>query len=140
MKITVRYARISVTTHDSAEVIRCLDAAKRKEENLNHEKRRHWDKREFDEQILLRESSYPYCETPEQWYIRNATMAAIHTALASCTKTQRERFLLFAMEGLSYSAIAKRQNCSKYAVRDSIEAAQKKIQTFLKNRPHESYF
>lgn len=140
MKIIVRYARVTVTAHASAEVIRYLYDAKRKEENLYHEKRRHWDKREFDEQIIGKESRYQHYETPEQWYLRKSTMAAIQTALASCTKTQRERFLLFAMAGLSYSTIAKRQGCSKYAVRDSVNAARKKIQVFLKNRPHESYF
>lgn len=140
MKVIIRYTRLSVTPSAPAEVIRYLQTAKRKEENLYHEQRRHWDEREFDEQVIARESHYQCYETPEQWYLRKAAMAAIQTALASCTKTQRERFLLSAIEGLSYAEIAERQNCSKYAVRDSVEAARKKIQTFLKNRPHESHF
>ena len=60
--------------------------------------------------------------------------------LESCTATQRRRFLLYALDGLSYEQIARLDGCSKYTVRDSVEAARKKFQDFFKNRPHETRF
>ena len=53
----------------------------------------------------------------------------------ACTEVQRQRFLLFALEGLSYSEIAKRCGCSKGAVQDSIEAVRKKCREFLNSDP-----
>ena len=67
MKVIIRYTRLSVTPSAPAEVIRYLQTAKRKEENLYHEQRRHWDEREFDEQVIARESHYQCYETPEQF-------------------------------------------------------------------------
>ena len=40
MKVIIRYTRLSVTPSAPAEVIRYLQTAKRKEENLYHEQRR----------------------------------------------------------------------------------------------------
>ena len=39
---------------------------------------------------------------------RKETLQEIAEALGSCTEVQRQRFLLFALEGLSYAEIAKR--------------------------------
>lgn len=140
MKIIIHVNGKNLSVEVSEAVYLLLDENRRIEENMHHEKRRHWDTREFSEQIIVRESSYQCYETPEQWYLRKELLTAIQTALASCTKTQRERFLLHSLDGLSFADIARLQGCSKYAVRDSVEAARKKIQTFLKNRPHESHF
>ena len=119
----------------SIEVSECLDQANRKTENLAHEQRRHWDDREYDEAIIFRECSRNLYETPEQWLIRKETIQEIAEALESCTEVQRQRFLLLALEGLSYSEIAKRCGCPKAAVQDSIEAVRKKCKEFLNNDP-----
>ena len=121
----------------TVEVYEYLDRAKHKSENLSHEKRRHWDRREFDEYIVAREGRC-YFETPEQWYIRKETMQEIITVLESCTEIQRQRFLLFALDGLSYSKIGKLCGCSKYAVRDSIAVVRRKCRDFFENGPHET--
>lgn len=49
MEITININGQSVSVEVSIEVYEYLDAADRKEENLAHEQRRHWDAREFDE-------------------------------------------------------------------------------------------
>jgi RNA polymerase sigma factor (sigma-70 family) len=121
------------------EVYAFLNFAQHKSENLSHEQRRHWDRREFDEYIVAWESRY-YSETPEQWLCRKETLFEIIVALESCTEIQRQRFLLFALEGLSYSEIGKLCGCSKYAVRDSIEAVRRKCRDFFENGPHETGF
>ena len=94
--------------------------------NLAHEQRRHWDDREYDEAVIFRECNRGLYETPEQGLIRKETLQEIAEALESCTEVQRQRFLLFALKGLSYSDIAKHCGCSKAAVQDSIEAVRKK--------------
>lgn len=109
-------------------MIRYLHAVQRKEENLYHEKRRHWDARAFDKNIVAAESRHhhSYMATPEEVYFRKEKFKAIYETLATCTPVQRERFLLHALDGLSFAEIAWRQGCSKYAVRDSVEAVRKK--------------
>lgn len=92
------------------EVYAFLDSVKRKSENLTHEKRRHWDRRKFDESIVAREGQC-YSETPEQWACRKETLQEIIAVLESCTEIQQQRsfFLLWmgrAMRKLENSAAA----------------------------------
>lgn len=140
MKISVRYARVTVTAHASAEVSRYLYAAKRKEENLRHEKRRHWAKEPFNESSTALHPLNQYQLTPEEQFYQKEALKFIMETLATCTPVQRERFLLFALDGMSFAEIAKLHGCSKYAVRDSIEAVRKKFQTIFKNSPHDLPF
>ncbi len=117
------------------EVHEYLDHAKHRAENLAHEKRRHWDDREYADYIIAHECNRSYTETPEQWMCRKETMQEIAEALESCTEVQRQRFLLFALEGLSYAEIAKRCGCSKGAVQDSIETVRKNAKDFWNRDP-----
>ena len=132
MEITIKINGRDVTVEVSAEVAECLDAGERKAENLYHEKRRHWDDREFDEYIIAAEGRLPYCASPEELLCHRETLDEILAVLALCTPTQRERFLLHALYDLSYAEIAEMCGCSKYAVRDSIAAVRKIFQTFFK--------
>ena len=132
MEITIKINGRDVTVEVSAEVAECLDAGERKAENLYHEKRRHWDDREFDEYIIAAEGRLPYCASPEELLCQRETLDEILAVLALCTPTQRERFLLHALYDLSYAEIAELCGCSKYAVRDSIAAVRKIFQTFFK--------
>ena len=131
MKLKIKIHGQVVTVDISIEVSEYIDHANHKTENLAHEKRRHWDGREYNDYIVAHECNRSYTETPEQWLCRKETLQEIMTALESCTEVQRQRFLLFALEGLSYSEIAKRCGCSKAAVQDSIEAVRKKCRSFF---------
>ena len=51
MEITIKINGHMVSVEVSDEVAECYDQGRRKAENLSHEKRRHWDEREFDEYI-----------------------------------------------------------------------------------------
>ena len=113
----------------SVEVYDYLDEAKHKNENLSHEQRRYWDSREFDEYIVFTEGRC-YQETPEQYACRREIRDELLSILESCTKAQRRRFLLYALDGLTYEQIARIDGCSKVAVYYSIEAVRKK---FLKS-------
>ena len=137
MEITIKINGRDVTVEVSAEVAEYLDAGERKSENLSHEKRRHWDDREFDEYIIAVEGRLPYSASPEEQVCQKETWDEIMTMLALCTDTQRKRFLLHALYDLSYTEVGRLCGCSKYAVRDSIEAVRKIFQTFFKNRPHD---
>lgn len=139
MEVFIKIGGQAVSVEITVEVYEYLDRAKHRNESLSHEQRRHWDRREFDEYIVARESRC-YSETPEQWLCRKETLQEIMGVLESCTDVQRQRFLLFAMDGLSYSEIGKLCGCSKYAVRDSIEAVRKKCRDFFDSGPHEMGF
>jgi len=138
MEVHIKIYGQNVTVEVSDEIGEYLDRADHKTENLFHEQRRHWDGREFDEYIVSHESSRSYYETPEDWLCRKETLYEILTALEHCTEIQCQRFLLFALDGLSYSDIGKQYGCSKYAVRDSIEAVRKRCKDFLGTRLHET--
>ena len=126
MQIYIKINSQTVSVDVSVEVYEYIDRANHKDENLDHRKRRHWDKRKYDESIIFHECNRSLYETPEQWLCRKETLQEIMMALESCTEVQCQRFLLFALEGLSFSEIAKRYNCSKAAIQDSIEAVRKK--------------
>ena len=137
MEITIKINGRNITVEVSAEVAECLDAGERKTENLYHEKRRHWDEREFDEYIIAVEGHLPYLATPEDVICQWETLDEIMAVLALCTEKQRERFLLHALYDLSYEEVGELCGCSKYAVRDSVVAVRKIFRIFFKNRPHD---
>ena len=137
MEVTINYNGQALSVEVTVEVYEYLDRADHKTENLAHEQRRHWDGREFDEYIAFTEGMGAYSETPEDYLCRKETLHEVLSVLAGCTEAQRRRFLLYALDGLSYSEIAALYGCSKYAVRDSIVAVRKIFETFLRNRPHD---
>lgn len=139
MEVLITIDGQAVSIEVTVEVCEYLNWANHKDENLAHEQRRHWDRREFDECIVARESQC-YYETPEQWLCHKETLQEIMAALESCTEIQRQRFLLFALDGLSYAEIGKLCGCSKAAVQDSIKAVRKKCKDFFENGPYEMVF
>ena len=130
MEITIKINGQDITVEVSAEVAECLDAGERKTENLNHEKRRHWDEREFDEYIIAVEGHLPYSASPEDVICQRETLDEIMAILTLCTERQRERFLLHALYDLSYEEVGKLCGCSKGTVQTSINAVKKKFQKF----------
>ena len=120
MEITINYCGQAVSV--SVEVYEYLTQADHKAENLAHEQRRHWDGREFDEYIIATEGRLPYCATPEELVCQRETLDELLAVLALCTDTQRERFLLYALNGLSFSEIAEIYGCTKGSVQTSINA------------------
>lgn len=132
MEITISIDGRMVSVEVSAEVAECLDAGRRKSENLSHERRRYWDKREFDEYIVAVEGRLPYCASPEELVCQRETLDEIMAVLALCTNTQRERFLLHALYDLSYAEVGRLCGCSKGAVEKSINAVKKIFQKFWK--------
>ena len=130
MEITINYYGQAMSV--SVEVYEYLTQADHKAENLAHEQRRHWDGREFDEYIIATEGRLPYCATPEELVCQRETLDELLAVLALCTDTQRERFLLYALNGLSFSEIAEMYGCTKGSVQTSINAVRKIFRKFLK--------
>lgn len=131
MEVTIKINGQALSVEVSVEVYECLDRADHKEENLAHEKRRHWDIREFDEYIVATKG-HSYQETPEQYVCRMETQAELMAALSLCTEAQRRRFLLYALDGLTYEQIARLEPCSRSSVQSAIEGVRKKLQKLLK--------
>ena len=67
MQICIKINGQAVSVDVSIEVYEYIDRANHKDENLDHRKRRHWDKRKYDESIILHECNRSMYETPEQW-------------------------------------------------------------------------
>ena len=132
MEVHIKIQGQNVSVEVSAEIYEFLDRARHKSENLAHEKRRHWDGREFDEYIVAHECSRSYYETPEDWLSRKETLYEIMTALERCTGIQHQRFYLYALDGFSCTQIGNVCGCFKYAVWDSIKAVRKKCKKILK--------
>ena len=135
MEITIKINGSMVSVEVSGDVAECYDQGKRKTENLCHEKRRHWDEREFDEYIVATEGLLPCQPTPEDIVCQRETLAQLLSILDSCTAVQRERFLLYAIYEYTYDEIGAMHGCSKYAVRDSIEAVRKIFKKYLQIDP-----
>ncbi len=131
MEITIKIHGRDVSVEVSGDVAEWHDQAMHKAENLSHEKRRHWDKREFDEYIIAAEGHLPYTASPEEQVCQWETWDEIMALLDLCTKAQRERFLLHALYDFSYAEVGKLCGCSKYTVRDSIEAVRKIFKNFF---------
>ena len=132
MEITIKINGRMTVVEVSAEVAECMDAGRRKAENLSHERRRHWDGREFDEYIIAMEGLLPCQYTPEDKACQQETLDEIFSVLDTCTPTQRERFLLFALDGYSCAEIGRMKGCSGEAVRLSIDAVRKKFLNFFR--------
>ena len=132
MEITIKTNGYMVAVEVSAEVAECMDAGRRKAENLSHERRRHWDSREFDEYIVAAEGLLPCQYTPEDLACQQETLDEIFSVLDTCTPIQRERFLLFALDGYSCAEIGRMKGCSGEAVRLSIDAVRKKFLKFFR--------
>ena len=135
MEITIKINGRMVSVEVSGEVAEYMDAGQRKAENLYHEKRRHWDDREFDEYIVASEGLLSYQPTPEDIVCQRETLALLLSILNNCTVIQRERFLLYALYEYTYDEIGAMYGCSKYAVRDSIEAVRKIFKKYLQIDP-----
>lgn len=127
MEITIKINGRMVAVEVNAEVAEYMDTSRRKAENLSHERRRHWDVREFDEYIVADKSLLPCQYMPEDLACQQETLDEIFSVLDTCTETQRERFLLFALDGFSYAEIGRMCGCSKEAVHLSVEAVRKKF-------------
>lgn len=137
MEVTINYGGQLVSVEVSVEVYEFLDCADHKEENLAHEKRRHWDGREFDEYIITTEGVGAYGETPEEYLCHMEALHELMAVLDTCTEAQRRRFLLYALDGLSLAEIGVLCGCSKVAVYQSVEAVRKKFINFFENRLNE---
>ena len=131
MEITIKINGRMVSIEVSDEVAECYSQSRRESENLSHERRRHWDDREFDEYIVAAEGLLPDQPTPEDIVCQRESLSLLLSILDSCTPAQRERFLLYALYGYTYDEIGLLYGCSKYAVRDSIEAVRRKFQKFF---------
>ena len=137
MEITIKINGRMASIEVSGEVAQCYDQERRKAENLYHEKRRHWDNREFDEYIAATEGHLPYQPTPEDIVCQRETLALLLYVLHNCTAIQRERFLLYALYGYSYAEIGMLCGCSKVSAFESIEAVRKKFLKFFGNHPND---
>ncbi len=66
----------------------------------------------------------------ENIIMQNEREHIIHSIIDGCTETQKRRFIKYYYLHLSYSTIAKQENCTKRAVGNSIKAAEQMLIKF----------
>ena len=66
-----------------------------------------------------------YGETPEDYLCRMETLDELMAVLETCTEAQRRRFLLYALDGLSFSEIAALCGCSKSRCKAPLKRSEK---------------
>ena len=137
MEITIKIHGRDVSVEVSGDIAEWRNQSKHKAENLCHEKRRHWDDREFDEYIVATEGLLPYQPTVEDIVCQRDGLARLLSVLESCTAIQRERFLLYALYDYSYAEIGVLCGCSKISAFESVEAVRKKFFKFFENHPND---
>ena len=128
MGITIRKQRRNLSYDDATTLDELWAIAEQFDRSFYREWKDHWDKRGYNEYIVVTEGRLPYCESPEQYVCRMETRREILAVLALCTEKQRERFLLHALYDLSYEEVGKICGCSKTAVEKSINAVKKIFQ------------
>lgn len=130
---------VEVAEEVSAKVLKCLDEENHLTENIIHQDKRSHDERGLEDYVLFGcvkrpEDIKSQTESPEDIQLRRETVREIMAALDTCTPIQRERFLLHAIGGYTHEKIAELKGCCKASVRESIEAARKKILKKIKFR------
>ena len=71
---------------------------------------------EVAEYIVAAEGFLSCQYTPEDIVCQRETLALLLSILDTCTAIQRERFLLFALDGFGYTEIGMMQGCSRESV------------------------
>ena len=104
-------------------------------EDLKQEKR---DERHVEKlRLEARPANAPELasKTLDEQYIRQEIKDLLESApaLAGLTPTQLRRFQLFVESGKSFREIAEIEHCKYSTVKDSVDAAKKKIKKFFKN-------
>lgn len=82
---------------------------------------------EGDTEDLLMETA----ESVEDYVLRQLEIKQLQKAMQQLTETQKERLQLYFFEGLTYRQIGEKLGISDKSVRESIEAALKKIKKIL---------
>lgn len=99
-------------------------------EDLSHLNKvdRHWSGEELDGK-LVEHILFLNADSKEEQQVENR--ALLHPALEKISPTQRRRLILYVMQELTFEEIARRERCSKQAVKKFVTAALKKIKNFL---------
>ena len=130
MQIYIKINERTVSVDVSVEVYEYIDQANHKTENLTHEKRRHWDDREYDEATIFHECNRSYTETPEQWLMPQGNLAQeIAEALEKLYRSAAPALFTFRVGRAELFGDSQALRLLRRgAVQDSIEAVQKKMQ------------
>lgn len=99
-------------------------------EDLSHLNKvdRHWSEEELDGK-LVEHILFLNADSKEEQRVENRDI--LRSAMAELSLIQRRRLILYAVQELTFEEIARRERCSKQAVKKSVTAALKKIKNIL---------
>ena len=121
----------------SDEVWEAIQQAQREMNNYERRKVYHRAYYSLDAYSWTENYALEHGRSPEEYLCRMETLDELMAVLETCTEAQRRRFLLYALDGLSFSEIAALCGCSKSSVQGSIEAVRKIFKKILRNHPYE---
>ena len=87
---------------------------------------RHMEQSELTEEALNHKAANPP-EPVEDHVYRRIMYQELHRAIAQLPAVQRRRILLYYFGGYTYEQIAQMENCTKRAVKFSVDAALKNL-------------
>lgn len=116
-----------------------IEVSKELSEHLESLQREHWKLERRESRHSVHMEAIPECflphscrtKSPEQLLIEQIDGAEIVKALCQIPITQRQRFLMRHLVGLSVKQIAALDGCSARAIEYSILAARKNLQEIL---------
>jgi len=117
-------------TRVSREVFAAYLRFEKDERNLRRWNERHREQRDLsDAEISARALRQPH--SIENVLIDTEQRKLLWQAIAGLPEIQRRRLLMYHVDGMTYEEIADSEDCTKRAVKFSVDIAEEKVKNFL---------
>ena len=108
------------------EIYNIFEEESKEKERMRKEQERHRDEQEVESDEVSYHESLNLPSMQDTIEYRSEIESALEI-IKTCTQTQQRRFHLHRILGYSLTEIAQKENCSKVAVKKSVEAVKEKI-------------
>ena len=116
----------------SAAVFALFDSFELDDLSYLNEVDRHYEQSELTEASLYDRAVYRPA-TVEESALQSMEYAQLHRAISGLPEIQKRRLILYYFQGLTYEQIAEMEDCTKRAVKFSVDIAVEKLKKFFKN-------
>lgn len=116
----------------SAAVFALFDSFELDDLSYLNEVDRHYEQSELTEASLYDRAVHRPA-TVEESALQSMEYAQLHRAISGLPEIQKRRLILYYFQGLTYERIAEMEDCTKRAVKFSVDIAVEKLKKFFKN-------